>query len=78
MKIWLILYVGNHIGGTIGPLPYDMNECYVRRDIQQSIFNKMIKTRIGENGITIPDNILEKIKSYHFECEEHSSRPIIE
>jgi hypothetical protein len=30
MKLFLILYVSNSIGGTWGPLPYDMAECQSR------------------------------------------------
>lgn len=30
MKLFMILYVANGIGGTWGPLPYDMDECLAR------------------------------------------------
>lgn len=30
MKLWLIIYNMGFIGGTIGPLPYDMKECLER------------------------------------------------
>ena len=30
MKLYMILYAGSVIGGTWGPLPYDMDECLTR------------------------------------------------
>lgn len=27
MKLFMVIYVGGLVGGTIGPLPYDMDEC---------------------------------------------------
>ena len=30
MKLYMIIYIMGKIGGYVGPLPYDMNECQVR------------------------------------------------
>lgn len=30
MKLWFVIYNMGLIGGTVGPLPYDMKECIER------------------------------------------------
>ena len=49
MKLWLILYVTNGVvGGSWGPLPYDMTECLKRADEGRAMFKANEKTKDWE------------------------------
>jgi len=75
MKLWLILYVGTQIGGTWGPLPYDMKECEIRAAERQASIDKMVATGLGEKGTKIPPDMLEKLKTWRVACEYRDTRP---
>ena len=75
MKLWLILHVGSHIGGTWGPLPYDMTECQLRAAERQAYIQKMIDSGVNEAGTKLPAEVVEKIKTWRVSCEFHAERP---
>lgn len=75
MKLWLVLYVGQQIGGTWGPLPYDMKECQARAADRQATIQKWIDTRVGDNGAVVTDDQAEFLKKWRMECQEHPTRP---
>ncbi|MFD1330234.1 hypothetical protein [Mycoplana ramosa] len=76
MKLWLILYVGQQIGGTWGPLPYGLNECE-RRAAEGNAISEQARGRpelIGKmkrNGISAP------LQDWKFVCEFRSERPAL-
>jgi hypothetical protein len=75
MKLWLILYTAQGIGGTWGPLPYDMAECQSRATERMTSVQTAITTGRGENGDTLPPAVIEDIKTWRLACEEHEERP---
>lgn len=77
MKLWLILYVGKEMGGSWGPLPYDLAECEVRAADRRASIEKMISSGIGESGNVIPPDMIEKLKTWSVACERHADRPAL-
>ncbi|WEO73803.1 hypothetical protein [Agrobacterium vitis] len=77
VKLWMVLYAGSQIGGTWGPLPYDMEECKRRaedgnRIIAQTQTQPEIIAKMEEGGIQVP------LRDWMFVCEEHDARPQID
>lgn len=60
-SLYVVIYVYGLIGGTIGPLPYDEQECFKR-------VAKLEQTAIEKSQ----DRTIDHIK---FRCEFHTSRP---
>lgn len=75
MKLWLILYVGSGVGGTWGPLPYDMAECQRRADVMQAESDLIRDTGKNQKGETIPEFNRKQIGTFRFVCEERETRP---
>lgn len=69
MKLFLILYTANGIGGTWGPLPYDFNECLNRRaDMQEEIKSKLSSLKAAD---------AVSVENWRFACEWHVTRPLL-
>lgn len=76
MNLFLILYVSGHIGGVIGPLPYDMSQCLA-----------VAAEMAGKRDAALADNVNRKtgqqftaderktVETMSFSCEMHSVRP---
>lgn len=64
MKLWMIVYLAGQIVGSIGPLPYGMDECVLRADDQMSALDHSI---ITEEGYTAED--------VGFSCEWRDEHP---
>lgn len=78
MKLFLIIYAGTHLGGAIGPLPYDMKECEVRRNELRSSQAKAIASGIHvREGRKLTADELAKIGALRFECEYRGQRPSV-
>lgn len=45
MKTWMLLVVSSSIGGTWGPLPYDMDECLRRADDENAVMRGNMAAR---------------------------------
>lgn len=75
MKLWLVLYAAGQVGGTWGPLPYDMDRCIEVRDERQAAIQLMVYTGVGENGSPIPAETIDKLKTWRLECEQRHARP---
>lgn len=75
MKLWLILYTAHGIGGTWGPLPYDMAECQSRAAERMASVQTAIDTGKGEDGTVIQPAVIADIKTWRLACEEHAERP---
>jgi hypothetical protein len=75
LKLWLILYVGQFIGATWGPLPYDMTECKARA-ARQNLEIQLIQTNPEKVAAMTAKGIdLNELKNMHFECKEQGWRP---
>ncbi|MEH2700555.1 hypothetical protein GFL93_12745 [Rhizobium leguminosarum bv. viciae] len=78
MKLFLIIYAGNAIGGVAGPLPYDMAECERRRDEFRTLQTVALETKFSkEQNRPLSADDLSKIKDMRFECEFRASRPAL-
>lgn len=75
MKLWLVLYAGQQIGGTWGPLPYDMDECLSRAAERQQSVTDTIEKGVDPDGEKIPADVIEKFKTWRIVCEYHDERP---
>lgn len=75
MKLWLVLYAAGQVGGTWGPLPYDMNRCIEVREERRADLQKWIDTKTSDKGEAIPEKMLDNLKTWRFECERHNDRP---
>lgn len=64
MKLYMIIYVAGLIGGTVGPLPYGMDECERRVGGMKDGADRSV---ISPEGYTADD--------IHFVCEWHTVRP---
>jgi hypothetical protein len=78
MKLFLIIYAGTHLGGAIGPLPYDLKECQSRRDELRASQTQAIVTGIhAKEGRRLTAEEIGKVKALRFECEYFSKRPSV-
>lgn len=76
MKLFLIIYAGNIIGGSAGPLPYDMAECERRRDEFRTLQSEAVRSGFSkEQNRQLSDGELSRIKDMRFECEYRENRP---
>ncbi len=75
MKVFLVIYMLGKIGGTVGPLPYGMNECMAEALKLNQQAQNVIETGIGADGRKLTEDEMRKIKSMDFKCEYHAIRP---
>jgi hypothetical protein len=52
VSLYVVIYSLNQVGGSIGPLPYDMNECQERA---AAIYESLDANKAAEDGITRKD-----------------------
>lgn len=79
MKLFLIIYTSGQIGGSVGPLPYDMAECEIRRDELRVMNAAFISEGIDRStGKAAPTKNIEIAKTLRFECEFRQERPKLE
>lgn len=70
-KVFFMVYVGSQIGGVIGPVPYDMNECLFRASVKQEELQAQIDTGTDLHGNELDPMVYD----ITFTCEEHYARP---
>lgn len=78
MKLFLIIYAGTQIGGAVGPLPDDLNECQRHRDQMRAAQSAVLKTGFSPSQkrlLTAEE--LGKIRAMRFESEYFSTRPSV-
>ncbi|QNH72159.1 hypothetical protein P11VFA_004 [Rhizobium phage P11VFA] len=77
MKLFMILYTMGQIGGTAGPLPYDINECKQRAAALQANVTQIVATGRSTNGKNeeVGAEDMEKFKTMRFSCEHRASKP---
>ena len=68
-NILMVLYSGANVGGTWGPLPYDMAECEVRAAEWQASIDQILATGIGENGVIIPSEMKSEILTWRMDAK---------
>ncbi len=66
MKLFFIIYVLGKVVGTVGPLPYSLEECKSRAVEAKAV----MKTDATPKGVKLAD--------VTFACELHDTRPAIE
>ena len=73
-NVWLVITVVGKVGMSVGPLPYDMNECRLRAtEINQEITVKeKDPSQIEKLKQIVPD---WKPGSMHAFCMYHDTRP---
>ncbi len=64
MSVFFVIYVHGMIGAVIGPLPYPIEECMVRRAEMIAGYERLFQL----DDPTIPRMM--------FTCEEHKTAPI--
>lgn len=67
MKLFIVIYIAGHMGGSIGPVPYGMEEC---KDRAEAFLSKGDPNAVTPEGYTIKD--------VQFVCEWHDQRPSLE
>ncbi|MBC2806635.1 hypothetical protein C3Y94_026135 [Rhizobium ruizarguesonis] len=72
MKLWMVLYVGTHIGGTWGPLPYGLAECQTRAKAQNVQLEQSKKDPATIEKLKAAGRSIENWK---FACEASAFRP---
>lgn len=73
MKLWFVIYIGSQIGGSAGPLPYDMTECLRRAEAKNAEWQAQLATGKDLNGNPVSD----VARLMHFRCVEAPMRPAI-
>lgn len=77
MKIWFVIFVAGKIGGTVGPVPYDMAECQSRADAE----NRKLQVALADGTDMAGRPISTATKEYalatkmQFGCMEAEQRP---
>lgn len=75
MKLFLILYTANGIGGFWGPLPYPMAECELRAQALQAEIDQVSNTGIGKGGVVVPAADRQKLGTWRMACEQRDVTP---
>ena len=75
MKLFLVIYSGLKIGGSVGPLPYGITECWVHANEMTEKTQTAIKSGLDKDGNPIPADKMEGIKGLRFACEWRQARP---
>lgn len=79
LSLFLIIYAAGTVGGTIGPLPYGLDECERHAQSMRAQITARLATGRYEDGTAIKANpgMAERAKSMTFTCEYRASRPEI-
>lgn len=76
MNVFMAIYTAGTIGGVIGPLPYSMEECLIRRDEAREQQRSGLEIGINiQTGLPMTDEERAGVESLSFECEFHKERP---
>lgn len=75
-KLFLVFYLAGKVGGSVGPLPYDMKECLARRLEPVSNLAAAQRNDLSfiHHGLRMKKGGLE----VRLMCEEWSTRPPID
>jgi hypothetical protein len=64
VKLFMVIYIVGKIGGTVGPLPYGIDECEIRAADMLAGLDKTVVTPEGHRASDV-----------EFKCEWHAQRP---
>jgi len=72
VNVWLVIYVGTSIGGTIGPLPVTMKEC----QFNATLYNIEMITAAERGKFRTGEAVMPMHRIMTFDCVE-GDRPEI-
>lgn len=72
LKLYMVIYIGSQVGGSAGPLPYDMDECLIRQNAMQQNVEERLAAGTDIHGNPLPKDIPHLV----FKCEFRDSRPV--
>ena len=79
MKLFLIIYAAGNVAGSVGPLPYGLDECVAHRDAMRGNQSAIIESGgYRATGEKVSDADMAVLRSLSFECEYRSERPDID
>lgn len=63
MSLWIVIYIAGAVAETIGPLPYDMDECLKRTAEKSAEIDAQFAQRSTIGGMVRTDIRIECIRS---------------
>lgn len=78
MNLWIVVYSGFHVAGSVGPLPYDMNECLARAAEKNTELQAQVAAGKDREGNPISSELAARAAQIKFVCEHHEERPEIQ
>lgn len=75
MKLFLVIYSGLNIGGSIGPLPYGSAQCWDHADKMTRLTRAHIESGLDKDSRPMTREQIEKLKALRFGCERRQARP---
>lgn len=75
MKVWFVIVHQGLVGGTVGPVPYDMNECKVRVEEHMAALELSVITKTTHDGRPMSDKDVKALSHISFTCTEAMDRP---
>jgi len=76
MKLWLVVYIMGKVAVSVGPLPYDMDECHVRAAEKVKEFDEGFE-RNADKVWTLDGKTVSR-EDVKVECVETDVRPALE
>jgi hypothetical protein len=77
LKVWLIVYHGTLVGGSWGPLPYDMEACLRVAADQNADWTARVDRGVDKDGNALTAEQIGKARQIRFACVETEERPEI-
>lgn len=65
--LYIMMYMDDKVGGTVGPLPYGLDECLARAAHEYGMMRDDLVTPDGHSK-----------KDFRLACERHHERPMLE
>ena len=78
MSLWIVIYSASVVGGSIGPLPYGMEECQTKNAPMEAARMQAIETGYSEaQGRNLSADEINQLEELSSRCEYHETRPAI-
>ncbi|QQM29310.1 hypothetical protein JET14_13340 [Martelella lutilitoris] len=78
MSLWVVIYSASVVGGSIGPLPYGMEECIAKNAPMEAARMQAIETGYSEaEDRWLDAGEIKKLEALSSRCEYHETRPVI-
>lgn len=75
MNLFLVIYTGMTVGGSVGPLPNSITTCWEHANEMTEKTRAAIKSGLDKDGNPIPAEHMDRIKTLRFTCEYRQDRP---